>query len=129
MNDSYIPGVCNIGNQEIARRYRSGWVGLLVAILLAVSMRQSHAAAYWRLFLFFPVAMSVIGFFQARTRFCVAYGIWGIFSFGKSPSESKKITDEMSRNLDRKKATLIISVGVLVGAVVSTLAYFFLGSF
>ena len=47
----YIPGVCNIGPAEIARRRRAGWTGLVATVVL------------WALFVFFDIPAHCGGFF------------------------------------------------------------------
>ena len=40
-SDSYQAGVCNIGPAEVARRRRAGYLGVVVAAVLAVDRRRS----------------------------------------------------------------------------------------
>jgi len=32
--NQYIPGVCNIGTEEIKKRKQAGWIGLIATIVL-----------------------------------------------------------------------------------------------
>src|SRR6266545_8360360 len=81
MVDQYIPGTCNIGPAEIARRMRIGHIGLAVTVLLGVVLLALGAAAPWRLLLALPATAAAAGYLQARSRFCFDYGFRGVYNF------------------------------------------------
>ena len=71
----YRPGVCNIGPAEIARRRRTGLVGLAVAIGLGTVLLASGAPARARLAVAAPTTGALASFIQARCKFCAGYGL------------------------------------------------------
>lgn len=113
---SYVPGVCNIGSREIFRRRAVGVAGLVFAAISGYTMLMTDGltrGARWGLF--FPLLVSAIGFIQARSRFCLAYGLAGTFNFGKV-SEMERVFDAASKKADRKKAwTILIQATLLAG--------------
>jgi len=122
--DKYIPGVCNIGPAEISRRKWAGWIGLLATIILWAIFVWFNIPRIWRLTLFIPAAMAVTGFLQAYMRFCAHFGFSGLFNFGKT-GKTDNITQAEFRAKDRKKAWQIVIHSVLIGVVVSLIAYIF----
>jgi hypothetical protein len=113
--DSYRAGACNIGPAEIARRRRAGYVGLSAAIVLAILLVVFDAPAAARLAVAVPLSVGILGFLQARSRFCVAYGMGGLRNFGELGSETK-VADAADRLADRRRAILMGS-GAFIGSV------------
>lgn len=64
----YQAGVCNIGLEEVRKRARGGWIGLVVAAALAVVLGVVGAGRAWRVLVFLPLLLSAIGFVQARAK-------------------------------------------------------------
>ena len=58
----------NIGPAQRRMRVRFGFVVLAVSAALAAALLFSGANRWWRLGLFFPLAASAIGFFQAYEK-------------------------------------------------------------
>ncbi len=122
--NQYIPGVCNIGPQEIRRRKQAGWMGLLTTVTLWAVFIWFDVSPLWRLTLFIPAMMAAIGFQQAYMRFCVYYGFARVFNFeeiGKTSSTQQAGFQDK----DGRKAWQIIIVSILVGLVISFSAYVF----
>jgi hypothetical protein len=123
MAKEYIPGVCNIGPAETARRRRVGERGALAAGLLLVLLRVTGAPRAWRLLVFFPAAVSAAGYLQAVRHFCANFGWRGVFNFGGLGSV-EQVADEGARADDRRQALQIagqsgaIGLGVALVAVV-----------
>jgi len=111
----YIPGVCNIGPAEINKRRQSGWFGLGATILLWVAFWVFRVPAIWRLFLFFPAAMSATGFLQAALHFCAGFGMLGVFNFGSEVGKTETVEQAEFRHKDQRKALLIIFYSVMIG--------------
>jgi hypothetical protein len=126
----YIPGVCNIGRAEIRQRKLLAWIALAVTIGLWIAFWLFEVAPLWRLTLFFPAAMSAIGFLQAAWHFCAAFGLGGVFNFGPSVGRTDKVRREDTaeqaafRRQDRRTAIQIIALSALVGAIVAAAGYF-----
>ena len=118
----YIPGVCNIGPAEIAIRKQAGWIGLSVTIVLWALFIWLDAPRIWRLALFIPTVISATGFLQAYMRFCVHFGFFGLFNFGKT-GRTDNITQQEFRAKDLHKAWQIVAYSVLIGLAVALIAY------
>ena len=106
--NTYIPGVCNIGPAEISRRKSK--LKLALALLLLSSL------------LFFTLALPVLFFsivaciatytfiliFQLRQKFCIVFGWKSIYNFNAVISRKTKVDDEAWRALDRKQTLKIV---------------------
>jgi hypothetical protein len=110
----YSPGACNIGPAEIARRRRSGWIGLGAAVALAAGLLVVDAPVVARWLVALPLAVAAIGFLQARFRFCAAYGAAGITNFGPLGS-AERVADAAARRADRAKAFGIAAASGAIG--------------
>jgi len=118
----YQPGVCNIGPAEIARRRRSGHIGLIAAVALFAILVAIGAPPIARLLLVIPVAVSASGYLQAYLKFCAGFGSRGIYNFG-DVGTTDKVADAAARALDKAKsmrisiASFAIGLGVAIVAV------------
>lgn len=117
----YTPGVCNIGPEEIARRRRLGWNGLMVAVALFAFLFWTGVSPLWRLFIFFPAMLSASGFLQAYFHFCSGFARRGIFNFGPL-GQSQNVSDDAAKAKDRKKGNQIALYAMLVGVIVAVIA-------
>ena len=124
IQNKYIPGVCNIGPEEIKKRKQAGWIGLVATVLLWAVFIWFDVAVPWRLLLFFPAMMSATGFLQAYMHFCAYFGFASLFNFG-DVGKTDSVSQAEFRAKDRRRAWQIIIYSVLVGAAVAFLAYLF----
>lgn len=112
----YQPGVCNIGPAEIQRRRRSGYAGIGAALGLAITLLAVRAPAWTRLAVAAPLAVGIMGFMQARCKFCVGYALSGRQNMGEL-GEEQIIEDEAARQADRRRALamqLVATTGGLI---------------
>lgn len=119
---TYIPGVCNIGPAEIARRKQSGWLGLSVTIALGALLAWLDTSSIWWLTLFFPATMSATGFLQASMHFCAHFGFSSLVNFGEV-GKTDTVLQAESRAKDRRKAWQILISSILIGVAVALSAY------
>jgi hypothetical protein len=119
----YIPGVCNIGQAEIARRKRIGWAGLILAIVFLVLFAQFDAGKVWLLLIFLSSAASASGFIQGKMHFCAAFGLMNVFNFGSDAGTTDTVIQAEFRAQDKKKALQILGYSTLVGLVVTLAAF------
>ena len=117
----YRPGVCNIGPAEIARRRRSGHIGLIAAVVLFAVLVAVGAPPLFRLLLVIPVAVSASGYLQAYLKFCAGFGAAGVYNFGELGT-TDKVADAAAKALDRAKSTRIGLASFAIGAVVAIVA-------
>jgi hypothetical protein len=117
----YQPGVCNIGPAEIARRRRSGHVGLVVTVVLFAILVALHVPPAVRLIVGLPAAGAASGYLQAAFRFCAGFASRGVFNFGPL-GETHAIVDVEARARDRSRANQILLGSLAVGIVVAIIA-------
>jgi hypothetical protein len=117
----YVPGVCNIGPAEIARRRRTGIVMSIVTVVLLAVLVLVHAPALVRLIAFVPAAVAASGFIQARLRFCAGFGWLGVFNF-RDVGTTDTVASAEARRRDRQMAARIGGASALVGVVVAAIA-------
>lgn len=113
----YLPGVCNIGAREIMRRRAVGIAALVFALISGYTLLMAddlNRAARWGVF--FPLFVSTIGFIQARSKFCLAYGLAGTFNFGKI-GDMERVFDAESKKSDRRKALSILVQSALIAGI------------
>jgi hypothetical protein len=122
--EQYIPGNCNLGKAEIRRRYRIGYIGLALTILIVLLLFYTDAPRIWRLLIFFPAFYGVSGFIQATKKFCYIYGFRQVFSLEGIKSFTKIKNDDFVK-ADQRMAMKIV-VAVFVMSVVITLLYYIL---
>lgn len=123
-NQGYMPGLCNIGPREIARRQLIGWWGLAATIVLWGSLYVLEIPRVWQLLLFFPASLSAIGFLQASFRFCATFGLKGLFNLGPELGSTESIKEIAYREIDRRRAWKIIFTSTLIGVAVALLGYY-----
>lgn len=104
--DGYQPGACNIGPAEIARRRRSGYLGVSAAVALGIVLVALDAASVVRLAVGVPLFMGLLGFVQARMRFCVGFAMAGLRNFGDLGAQMK-VADAVARTTDRRRAMAV----------------------
>jgi hypothetical protein len=112
--DGYHPGACNIGPAEIARRRRTGIVGLAAAAVLTAALVLLGLPAGTRWLVAIPLAVGAIGLLQARFRFCAAFGLAGVRNFG-TPGTVDRVEDAAARRADRSMAVAISLAGGAIG--------------
>lgn len=120
--EGYIPGTCNIGKKEIERRKMAAIFSFIFCILFIAFMQWYEAAKIWKLLLFIPASSLGVSFQQWYFKFCVAFGIKGVFNFGNI---GKTFSVEQKENYrkDRVKAWQIIVSGLGFGLLVGLLYY------
>jgi hypothetical protein len=121
MVDQYVPGSCNIGPAEVARRRRVGHLGLALTALLALVLLAFGAARPWRLLLALPATMAAAGYLQARLRFCFDFGFRGVYNFD-ALGHQERVAAEAARAADRRRALAVALASLLTGLALALLA-------
>lgn len=119
----YVPGVCNIGPAEIARRRRSGWLGAAATMAGWAVLMVIDAPREARLLLFFPAALAAVGFLQAAMHFCAYFGLAAQFNLGQQVGATERVIEAEFRAQDRRKARQILVRSAGIGLVVALVAY------
>jgi hypothetical protein len=120
-SDEYQPGACNIGPAEIAYRRRWGHAGLVVTLVTLAVLLWSGAPPLVRFLVALPAAGTAVGYLQAWLRFCAAYGLMGVFNFGRL-RDAHRVVDPAARARDRMKALQIVLGGAVIGGLVGLAA-------
>ncbi len=120
--NQYIPGVCNIGDEEIKMRKRAGWIGLIATAVLWALFIWFDIPSIWRLALFLPAMMSATGFLQAYMHFCAYFGFASLFNFG-NVGKTDSVQQAEFRVQDRRRAWQIVIYSILIGLVVAIIAF------
>ncbi len=122
MEPNYIPGTCNIGRDEIKVRRNNAVLMASISIILATVLLVTGADKLWRLLLVVPLSAFGIGIQQWYNKFCVYFGMKGIFNFGDVGTTSSVELNEMHKK-DMAKARRMILFAVLFGVVGTSLFY------
>ena len=118
----YIPGVCNIGPAERAKRRRSGIMAAVTTVVLLAVLLVIDAPRAWRLLLILPASASASGFLQDAFHFCAGFGMKGLYNVVNSAGVTNDVASEEFRRLDRRKALKIIALSLAIGIVVAGLS-------
>jgi hypothetical protein len=121
--NEYIPGTCNIGPKEVAMRKRASIYAAIFFIVLAILMFTLQVDKNWRFLLFFPAATFGVTFQQWYFKFCVYFGLKGVFNFG-AMGQQFTIDQKENYKKDRVKVAKMIAAGMAFGAAVTTIIYF-----
>lgn len=66
MNNPSATRLANLGPRGIARRQRTGIIGLLAAVVVGAGLFVGGANPWWRLVLFPILYLAAVGFLQAH---------------------------------------------------------------
>lgn len=115
---AYRPGACNIGPQEIARRRRSGVIGLGLSAVIAAGLVVAGAPPLLRVAVFPVLAGAIVSFEQARRHFCAGFALAGIRNFGARDA-IEHVTDEAALAADRRAALILFGYSSAIAAAIT----------
>ena len=118
---TYVPGVCNIGPAEIARRRDLGLAGAGIAAVVLAAAVLTGAPKPLRALVVPPAAAAASGLLQARLHFCSGFGMRGVFNMGATGHQDT-VEEAAFRRADRRRAVAILSGAAGAGAGVGALA-------
>jgi len=121
---TYIPGACNIGVAERAKRRQSGIVAALVTIVVLVILAMAGVPRAWRLVLILPAAGAASGFLQDAFHFCAGFGMKGLYNVVNSAGITDNVSLEEYRRKDKRKALSILGLSLVIGVVVGLASLF-----
>ncbi len=102
---SYIPGICNINEAEIAYRKKAMIIGYFVAGLIFALLVVAGWNEFVRaLFVFLPLFVGVINNLQVKNKFCVSYGASGRQNATDGDAAAHDVTDSEDKAVDKNKA-------------------------
>jgi hypothetical protein len=122
LSTEYIPGSCNIGKGEIRRRQLVALIGIFLTFSSATALLATNQSRTNRLSIFIPALIFSIGFVQARSKFCLAYGLAGTFNFERIGKISR-VQSVQDRKADRKTAIIILLKSAALAALITTIFF------
>ncbi|KND49204.1 MAG: hypothetical protein AB203_02290 [Parcubacteria bacterium C7867-008] len=125
----YIPGVCNIGEEEVKGRIVSGWLGLILTIVIAAILVYLQATKWTYLVLFFPAFIGALGFLQGAFHFCVAFGTQGLFNVSQGMGHTESVSQAEYRSKDQKKVVLILVYSGIIAVIIAGASLLSLSTF
>jgi hypothetical protein len=117
----YVPGACNIGPAEVARRRWVGHTGLVATVAVAAVLQVVDADPVWHLLVALPASLAAGGYLQAWLRFCADFGWRGVYNFG-ALGQQERVAAEEARAQDRRRALLIGAGSGAIGLAVAMLS-------
>ena len=121
-SESYLPGACNIGPAETARRLRFAWLAVAGTLFLSVALYVIDSSPVWQLTTCLPASIAAISFIQARSHFCAYFGFRGLYNFDKLGREQKVILEDALR-ADRARSLKMAAQSASIGAAVGIVAF------
>jgi hypothetical protein len=120
---THQPGVCNIGPAERRVRQMTALAGFVLTVALFIILRTIKSSQAFYAFEFFPVLLFTTGWIQARSRFCIYFGIKGIFNFGglMKFSSRETIDDAAFRAADRAMALKLLGRSLTLALPITTI--------
>ena len=123
-NYEYIPGQCNLGRKEILKRKIQTLAGILISLIFAYYIHVNNLNSYLKLLLVIPVSYAVLCYFQAKEKFCVMFGAYGVYNL-TDERNPVAVEDDEYKIADRKKAIRVLIKSILI-ALILTLIYFYI---
>jgi len=122
-SNKYIPGVCNIGPDEWKKRRSGVYAGLVFVLLVALPIYFLKLNPLWRLVVFLPLVAFTVSYQQWQQKFCVGFGMKGVFNFGELGKTYDVMQQEFLKK-DRQKAMKMIIIGIVSAALITVAFYF-----
>ncbi len=119
----YNPGVCNIGRNEIRKRYALALVGFAIAAIVSYAILAFGLPRWVLLISLIPLLMGFEGFFQGYLHFCAGLAAAGVYDFTGSGGTRHKVTDARSHRTDMGKAMHIHAYSIISSAAAMAVAY------
>lgn len=119
----YIPGTCNIGPAQLGIRRRAALYALTLFFVVTVSIFLFSDSRISRLYIFIPAAIAGVCVLQWAARFCVMFGIRGIFNVG-SGSQAVSVEQKAYHRKDLIRAWQLIIGGIIAGALITAGIYY-----
>lgn len=118
IDSKYVPGVCNIGKDEIRVRRNAGLTSLLTLAVFIFLLRVLDLPSILQYGIFIGIYAVAINYFQVSNQFCVNFGSREIFNF-EDRGEKNRIENDLARKLDRQKVIKMNLRAALAGIILT----------
>ena len=123
-NNTYIPGKCNIGEQEV--RVRKKFLSFLLPLAIGLTYLSLH---YCQSFLCWTGLLilsflSIVLYLEIRLRFCILFGFFNLYNFGKL-GELMEVTNDGDCKKDRNRVMKIIFQSLFASLAYAYLVHMF----
>lgn len=122
----YQPGVCNIGKNEIRKRYGLAVVAFVIAAIVSYAILSFSWPKLALFFSFVLLLMGFEGFYQGYFKFCAGFAARGIYDFAGSGGSRNKVTNSEAHKEDMKKAKQIHIYSIVSSIIIIAIIYFLL---
>jgi hypothetical protein len=120
----YEPGVCNIGRNEIRKRYALAAVGFVIAAIASYAIISFNLPRLVLLVSFIPLLMGFEGFYQGYLKFCAGFAAASVYDFTGSGGSRSQVTDPESHKKDMTKAIRIHLYSIISSIIIVAIIYF-----
>jgi hypothetical protein len=114
----YTPGVCNIDLAGQRKRRTFGIIGLVLGGVITGIIFLSNSSVWWMLLAGFLFWMSMLGFVQAKAKFCVANAANNQY---ETEGKMTKIEDMQAQLLDKKRAFTLHMQAIFIAVLLTTI--------
>jgi hypothetical protein len=98
---TYIPGVCNIDQAGVRRRTLEGMIVLVAGMITLPILYYFKVSALWRYVAAFGFSYgSLLGFLQAKNKFCVVNGLLG---YSEELGRRTPLSDATAKRVDKRR--------------------------
>ena len=118
---TYVPGACNIGPAEIARRRRSAIVATIIAVGIELVLLAVNAPRPVRLLVGLPATAVIATWMQVVLRFCLGFATAGLYNFG-ALGTPEHVQDPEGRNADLRRVRSLLAVALIGGLAIGVAA-------
>jgi hypothetical protein len=122
----YQPGICNIGKNEIRKRYGLAAVAFVITAIVVYAILSFNWPHWTLLISFIPLVMAFEGFYQGYFHFCAGFAAKGMYDLTGSGGSKEKVTDPGFHKEDMKKAMRIHIYSIISSLIIAAIIYFVL---
>ncbi len=121
---AYKPGVCNIGKNEIIKRYALGGFGVAAAIAIISLYVTFSLPRLVLLVCFIPLFLGFEGIYQGYFKFCAGFAARRIYDLTGSGGKRGVVRNSDAHREDMRKAMSINFYSLITALLLTFLIYF-----
>ncbi len=117
----YKPGVCNIGKNEIRKRYALAVLSFIITAVLFCLFYLYSFTTIWFVVLVFPLLFGFEGFYQGYLHFCAGFGMSRRYDFSGTRNEHGVVNDKKQHLKDLIRSMQINAYSIWSAVLVTIL--------